>query len=275
MSAQCDTIATQAKDDSMGYFERYLTVWVFLCILVGIALGFLLPTPFQFIGRLELAQVNIPVAILIWLPLGFLLAGLVNAVTMGMGIAALGAIFVAQGADRVSELTAGAPAAEGDPPEIPTIASTREQLEQTPEDVWEDPPPEEPDEVPVEPVPTALGAARSPGGVVWAGDRRATMGNVIAQRDIEKVFHADEYSCVGIAGAAGIAVEMVRLFQVELEHYEKIEGAVLSLEGKANRLALMIRGNLGMAMQGMAGVPGVAGYDLDATDPTPARRLFS
>jgi proteasome beta subunit len=101
------------------------------------------------------------------------------------------------------------------------------------------------------------------------------MGNYIAQRDIEKVFHADEYSCVGIAGAAGIAIEMVRLFQVELEHYEKIEGATLSLEGKANRLALMIRGNLGMAMQGMAVVPLFAGYDLDATDLAQAGRLFS
>ena len=77
-----------------------------------------------------------------------------------------------------------------------------------------------------------------------AGDRRATMGNVIAQRDIEKVFPADEYSCVGIAGTAGLAVEMVRLFQVELEHYEKIEGTTLSLDGKANRLAALIRGNL-------------------------------
>ena len=82
------------------------------------------------------------------------------------------------------------------------------------------------------------------GGVVMAGDRRATMGNVIAQRDIEKVFQADEYSCVGIAGTAGLAIEMVRLFQVELEHYEKLEGATLSLDGKANRLSTMIRGNL-------------------------------
>jgi proteasome beta subunit len=101
------------------------------------------------------------------------------------------------------------------------------------------------------------------------------MGNYIAQRDIEKVFHADEFSCVGIAGAAGIAVEMVRLFQVELEHYEKIEGATLSLEGKANRLALMIRGNLAMAMQGLAVVPLFAGYDLDVDDQAKAGRLFS
>ncbi|MFJ9949039.1 proteasome subunit beta [Kitasatospora sp. NPDC091207] len=110
---------------------------------------------------------------------------------------------------------------------------------------------------------TTIVAAVFDGGVVIAGDRRATMGNVIAQRDIEKVFPADEYSAVGIAGTAGLAVEMVRLFQLELEHYEKIEGAVLSLEGKANRLTTMIRGNLGMAMQGLAVVPLFAGYDLD------------
>ncbi|MFC1421203.1 proteasome subunit beta [Streptacidiphilus cavernicola] len=101
------------------------------------------------------------------------------------------------------------------------------------------------------------------GGVILAGDRRATMGNLIAQRDIEKVFPSDEYSAVGIAGTAGLAVEMVRLFQLELEHYEKIEGTQLSLEGKANRLTTMIRGNLGMAMQGLAVVPLFAGYDLD------------
>ncbi|MEU8516220.1 proteasome subunit beta [Kitasatospora sp. NPDC048722] len=110
---------------------------------------------------------------------------------------------------------------------------------------------------------TTIVAAVFDGGVVIAGDRRATMGNVIAQRDIEKVFPADEYSAVGIAGTAGLAVEMVRLFQLELEHYEKIEGATLSLEGKANRLTSMIRGNLGMAMQGLAVVPMFAGYDLD------------
>ena len=109
---------------------------------------------------------------------------------------------------------------------------------------------------------TTIVAATFPGGVVMAGDRRATMGNIIAQRDIEKVFPADEFSCVGIAGTAGLAVEMVRLFQVELEHYEKLEGSVLSLEGKANRLSAMIRGNLGMAMQGLAVVPLFAGYDL-------------
>jgi proteasome beta subunit len=104
-----------------------------------------------------------------------------------------------------------------------------------------------------------------------AGDRRATMGNIIAQRDIEKVYPADEYSCVGIAGSAGLAVEIVRLFQAELEHYEKIEGITLSLDGKANRLATMIRGNLGMAMQGLAVVPLFAGYDLEAAE----GRIFS
>ena len=99
-------------------------------------------------------------------------------------------------------------------------------------------------------------------GVLMAGDRRATMGNYIAHREIEKVFQADEYSAVGIAGTAGLAVELVRLFQVELEHYEKIEGALLSLDGKANRLSTMIRGNLGLAMQGLAVVPLFAGFDL-------------
>jgi proteasome beta subunit len=118
---------------------------------------------------------------------------------------------------------------------------------------------------------TTIVAATFPGGVVMAGDRRATMGNIIAQRDIEKVFPADEYSCVGIAGTAGLAVEMVRLFQTELEHYEKIEGTTLSMDGKANRLAALIRSNLGMAMQGLAVVPLFAGYDLVARQ----GRIFS
>jgi proteasome beta subunit len=108
---------------------------------------------------------------------------------------------------------------------------------------------------------TTIVAATFPGGVVVAGDRRATMGNIIAQRDIEKVFAADEFSIIGIAGAAGIAVELVGLFQVELEHYEKIEGAPLSLVGKANRLATMVRLNLGLAMQGLVVVPLFAGWD--------------
>jgi proteasome beta subunit len=109
---------------------------------------------------------------------------------------------------------------------------------------------------------TTIVAATYDGGVIMAGDRRATIGNVIAQRDIRKVFQTDEYSCVGIAGTAGLAIEMVRLFQVELEHYEKLEGATLSLDGKANRLSAMIRNNLAMAMQGLAVVPLFAGYDL-------------
>ncbi|MDT0269944.1 proteasome subunit beta [Streptomyces sp. DSM 44915] len=121
-----------------------------------------------------------------------------------------------------------------------------------------------PIEGPVEAVHgTTIVAASFAGGVILAGDRRATMGNVIATKDMEKVFPADEYSAVGIAGTAGIAVELVKLFQLELEHFEKVEGEVLSLEGKANRLATMIRGNLGMAMQGLAVVPLFAGYDLE------------
>ncbi|MGY0063303.1 proteasome subunit beta [Streptomyces sp. LZ34] len=110
---------------------------------------------------------------------------------------------------------------------------------------------------------TTIVTATFPGGVVLAGDRRATMGNLISQRDVEKVFPADEYSAVGIAGTLGFAVEMVKLFQLELEHFEKVEGTILSLEGKANRLSTMIRGNLGMAMQGLAVVPIFAGWDVD------------
>ncbi|MGQ0574853.1 MAG: proteasome subunit beta [Pseudonocardia sp.] len=112
-------------------------------------------------------------------------------------------------------------------------------------------------------------------GVVIAGDRRATQGNLIAQRDIEKVFVTDTYSAVGIAGAAGIAVEMVRLFTVDLEHYEKIEGVTLSLDGKANKLAGMVRSNLGAALQGFAAVPLFVGYDVDAEDPADAGRIVS
>ncbi len=98
-------------------------------------------------------------------------------------------------------------------------------------------------------------------GVIVAGDRRATEGFQIAHRSIEKVFAADDHSAVAIAGAAGPAVEMVRLFQTELEHYEKVEGERLSLEGKANKLSQMIRANLPAAMQGLVVVPVFAGYD--------------
>ncbi len=115
--------------------------------------------------------------------------------------------------------------------------------------------------VPAVPHATTIVAVTCADGVVMAGDRRATMGNIIAQRDIEKVFVADSHSAIGIAGTAGVAVEMVRLFRLELEHYEKIEGVRLSLDGKANRLATMIRGNLGMAMQGLAVVPLFAGLE--------------
>lgn len=108
---------------------------------------------------------------------------------------------------------------------------------------------------------TTCVAVRFADGVVMAGDRRATAGNLISHRTMEKVVEADRYSAVAIAGAAGPAMEMVRLFQLQLEHYEKVEGSSLSLEGKANQLATMIRGNLQAAMMGMAVVPIFGGYD--------------
>jgi proteasome beta subunit len=110
---------------------------------------------------------------------------------------------------------------------------------------------------------TTIVCMRHTEGVLMAGDRRATEGYSIASRGIVKVFAADNWSGVSIAGAAGPAVEMVRLFQTELEHYEKVEGVPLALEGKANKLSQMIRANLPMAMQGLAVVPLFAGYDLD------------
>jgi proteasome beta subunit len=109
---------------------------------------------------------------------------------------------------------------------------------------------------------TTVVALRFADGIVMAGDRRATEGHSIAHRAMEKVFPADRYSAVAIAGAAGPAVEMVRLFQTQLEHYEKVEGVVLSLEGKANQLSQMVREHLPMAMQGLAVVPLFAGFDL-------------
>jgi len=109
---------------------------------------------------------------------------------------------------------------------------------------------------------TTVVAVRYADGVVMAGDRRATSGNFISHRSIEKVFAADQWSGVAIAGAAGPAMEMVRLFQLQLEHYEKVEGGPLSLEGKANQLAQMVRNHLPAAMQGLAVVPLFAGYDL-------------
>jgi proteasome beta subunit len=122
---------------------------------------------------------------------------------------------------------------------------------------------------------TTVVAITFDGGVLMAGDRRATAGHMIANREIEKVYAADMYSLVGMAGTAGIGLEVIRLFQVELEHYEKIEGAMLSLDGKANRLATMIRNNLAAAMQGLAVVPLFAGFDLDAQEPGKAGRIFS
>jgi proteasome beta subunit len=118
---------------------------------------------------------------------------------------------------------------------------------------------------------TTIVAARAADGVVMAGDRRATAGSMIAQHDIEKVFRSDDFSCVGIAGVAGIGLELVRLFQLELEHYEKLEGRTLSLEGKANRLSAFVRGNLSAAMQGLVVVPMFAGFDED----TSQGRIFS
>ncbi len=118
---------------------------------------------------------------------------------------------------------------------------------------------------------TTIVAVDFDSGVIMAGDRRSTAGNMIAQRDIEKVFRSDDFSCVGIAGVAGIGLELVRLFQLELEHYEKLEGRTLSLDGKANRLATFVRSNLSGAMQGLVVVPLFAGFD----DETGKGRIFS
>ena len=118
---------------------------------------------------------------------------------------------------------------------------------------------------------TTIVAAACERGVVLAGDRRATAGNVISKRDVEKVFRSDEFSAMAIAGVASIGLEFARLFQVELEHYEKMEGRSLSLEGKANRLAKMVRDNLAPAMQGLAVIPLFAGYD----EETGVGRIFS
>ncbi len=108
---------------------------------------------------------------------------------------------------------------------------------------------------------TTVVASRYAGGVVIAGDRRATAGNLISHRDMRKVFPADRWSGVAIAGAAGPAMEMVKMFQLQLEHYEKVEGHALSIEGKANQLSQMLRQNLPAAMQGFVVVPLFAGFD--------------
>jgi len=113
----------------------------------------------------------------------------------------------------------------------------------------------------VAPHGTTIVVATYAGGVAMAGDRRATWSSQIVQNDIEKVFIADDFSLVGVAGTAGVAVELVRLFQVELEHYEKVEGVALSFDGKANRLGGLIRANLEGAMRGLGVLPVFAGWD--------------
>ncbi len=116
------------------------------------------------------------------------------------------------------------------------------------------------------PEATTILALKYADGVVMAGDRRATAGNVIAHRRMKKVFAADDYSAVAISGTAGMAVELIKLFQTELEHYEKIEGMRLSLEGKANYLARMVRNHLPLAFQGLVVVPLFCGYDEEASE---------
>lgn len=118
---------------------------------------------------------------------------------------------------------------------------------------------------------TTIVAIAYPGGVILAGDRRSTMGNLIATRDVQKVFVTDDHSAAGIAGTAGIAFELIKLFTVELEHYEKIEGVPLTLDGKVSRLATMVRGNLGAALQGLAALPLLVGVDPRAPEGAPGR----
>lgn len=122
---------------------------------------------------------------------------------------------------------------------------------------------------------TTIVAVSYRGGVLIAGDRRATQGNLLASRDMEKVYITDSYSAAGIAGTAGVAVEMIRLFAVELEYYEKIEGVSLTFDGKSNKLSKMVRDNLPAALQGLAVVPILVGYDEHATDPDKAGRIVS
>jgi proteasome beta subunit len=122
---------------------------------------------------------------------------------------------------------------------------------------------------------TTIVALKYPGGVLIAGDRRSTQGNMIAGRDVRKVYITDDYTATGIAGTAAIAVEFARLYAVELEHYEKLEGVPLTFAGKVNRLAIMVRGNLGAAMQGLVALPLLAGYDIHAADPESAGRIVS
>jgi proteasome beta subunit len=122
---------------------------------------------------------------------------------------------------------------------------------------------------------TTIVALRYPGGVLLAGDRRSTQGNMIAGRDVQKVYITDDYTATGIAGTAAIAVEFARLYAVELEHYEKLEGVPLTFAGKVNRLAIMVRGNLAAALQGLVALPLLAGFDIDDPDPQKAGRIVS
>jgi len=122
---------------------------------------------------------------------------------------------------------------------------------------------------------TTIVALKYPGGVLIAGDRRSTQGNMIAGRDVQKVYITDDYTATGIAGTAAIAVEFARLYAVELEHYEKLEGVALTFAGKVNRLAIMVRGNLGAAMQGLVALPLLAGFDIGDPDPEKAGRIVS
>ena len=124
--------------------------------------------------------------------------------------------------------------------------------------------------MPAVPHGTTVLALRYREGVIMAGDRQATAGFQVASRRMDKIFKSDDLSGIGIAGAAGPAMEMAKLFQTELEHYEKVEGDNLSLDGKANKLSQMVRMNFGMALQGLAVVPIFAGYD----DKTGLGRLF-
>jgi proteasome beta subunit len=122
---------------------------------------------------------------------------------------------------------------------------------------------------------TTIVALNFPGGVVIAGDRRAVQGSMIASRDVKKVYITDDYTATGIAGTAAIAVEFARLYAVELEHYEKLEGVPLTFAGKVNRLAIMVRGNLGAAMQGLVALPLLVGYDIADPNPERAGRIVS
>ncbi len=122
---------------------------------------------------------------------------------------------------------------------------------------------------------TTIVALKYPGGVLIAGDRRSTQGNMIAGRDVQKVYITDDYTATGIAGTAAIAVEFARLYAVELEHYEKLEGVPLTFRGKVNRLSTMVRGNLGAALQGFIALPLLVGFDLDDPDLRAAGRIVS